>query len=197
MPTTAVTMAPEALDNLTSRGIDMGRATVHVVGKLADVPIPTTPSGASYGGRPRCEPHQTAGVGKYRRSCERLAVLPEPVLLRTLAEPAAHGGSYSTADAEYRLSEVSVAAMVASVDAFVGLTHLRLVGLVRPTGASMLSRDAMEVLARTAKDAPSLTLLDLSRDGLDDPTAAAAIGQLLHGNDRLCSLLLRRGLARF
>eukprot|EP00967_Tisochrysis_lutea_P015398 scaffold17346_cov29-Tisochrysis_lutea.AAC.1 len=160
---------------------------------LSSLPLPlegspSSTAGAAFSARGGAE---TASTVKYRRLCERVAIEPEPLLLRTLSEPSAHDGAYSTADAQQPMGEEAVAAIVASVDAFVGVRKLRLVNLKRPPGVPLLSRDAVEVLARCVKVAPSLTLLDLSHNALDDPTAAQAIMHMLHGNTRLRSLILR------
>lgn len=184
---------PSPLKGLkTSRGESLGQATLAAVGKfsIAAAGSPTRLIGSG-NSRRYLDQGETAGVTKYLRSCERVGISPEPLLLRTLTDPKAHGGSYSSADAERGLNEESVAAIVASVDAFVGMTKLQLVGLQHPPGAPMLSRAAMEVLARTAKAAPSLTVLDLSHNALGDGHAAEMVAKLLAGNDTLRSLVLR------
>lgn len=132
---------------------------------------------------------ETLGSERYLRICQRMVVLPEPLLLRTLRAPLEHGGSYSTARAEVSLTAEAVRSIVAALDYAKGLHTIRLVGL-RKGSASLLTREVMSSLLRAVTSSPMVTELDLSDNALDDSIAAQNLQSMLSKNNSIASLIL-------
>ena len=59
----------------------------------------------------------------------RLSIAPEPLLLKTLREPEAHNGAYSTVDAEAAITADSIRGMMSGIHACRGVHTLKLVRL--------------------------------------------------------------------
>ena len=137
----------------------------------------------------------SAGSDRYTQACARMSVSPEPAFLRLLQSPSLEGTSYSTAQAEGRLTADGVRAMVAALDTCRGLHTVRLVGLKR-AGAPLLSTESLGALVRAVRANPSIVALDLSENALDDTHAAGHIGALITHNPSLVSLRLRGNLLK-
>ena len=80
-------------------------------------------------------PAETAGSERYLKACRKLAVTPEPVLLRTLRAPFDHGCAYSTLAAEEPITEEGVRAIIAALDTCRHVHVVCLAGLRRGRAA--------------------------------------------------------------
>lgn len=130
----------------------------------------------------------STGAARYAIVCKRLYCLPEPVYAAALGGE--HAGEYNTLAAKVRLDADGVFAIISTLEMCRGLHTLRLCGLQRG-GVSLLRSETLTAAVGAIRAMPSLKLLDLSDNALDDEVAAKPLGKLLSHNTNLTGLILR------
>ncbi|KAL3932710.1 MAG: hypothetical protein SGPRY_000590, partial [Prymnesium sp.] len=136
------------------------------------------------------EERESLSSERYLRICRRLAVLPEPLLLRTLRSPLTHAGAYSTRQSEsLTRTPEAVRAMVSALEYAKGIHTVKLVGL-RQGELPLLTKEVMVSLVRAVLSTPLLSLLDLSDNAIDDATAGYQLQCLISRSPSLVSLVL-------